>query len=53
MARLCRRLHWSQSAVRGGELGADNGAVLLLDVVVVVFAVGAGAGGPDVGGGGF
>ena len=60
MARLCRRFHWSQRAVRGGELGvvveaevaeegADDGAVLLLDAVVVVFAVGAGAGEPDVG----
>ena len=31
------------------EEGADDGAVLLLDAVVVVFAVGAGAGEPDVG----
>ena len=31
------------------EEGADDGAVLLLDAVVVVFAVGAGTGEPDVG----
>ena len=31
------------------EEGADDGAVLLLDAVVVVLAVGAGAGEPDVG----